>query len=161
VINPLIIPFGVIYFGLAYLTERHNVVYVYSLDFPSEASWYPAVFTRLVWGVIVCQFVVAAILGLHRFPYAAILFVAFVATIMFWVWADRQLHGHFKYGVINPALPDAVFEERDAARRWPVAATYRYPTLRPMLFRLEDQRPEVPEQEENGWWPVSCIFWCV
>jgi hypothetical protein len=102
--------------------------------------------------------VVAAVLGLHRFPYAAFLFVAFIATILFWLWADRQQHRHFKFGVINPAAPDAVFEEREAAFSWPVAGTYCYPTLRPMLFRLEDQRPEVPEQEEYGWWPVSNRF---
>ncbi len=117
-------------------------------------SWFPSVFTRLVWGVIICQFVVAAILGLRKFPYAALLFVAFVATILYWLWADKQLHRHFKFGVINSASQDAVFKERDAARSWPVAATYRYPTLRPPLFHLEDQRPEVPEQEEHAWWPV-------
>ncbi len=37
IVNPLIIPFGVIYFGLAYLVERHNIAYVYAPTKPCEA----------------------------------------------------------------------------------------------------------------------------
>ena len=39
VINPLIVPFGAIYFGLAYVVERHNVAFVYAPTVPCEARF--------------------------------------------------------------------------------------------------------------------------
>ncbi len=47
-LNPIIVPFGCIYFGLAYITERHNIIFVYPVAQPLEARYFPSVFTRLV-----------------------------------------------------------------------------------------------------------------
>jgi hypothetical protein len=110
-------------------------------------SWFPSIFTRLVWSIIVCQLAVGAILGLHRFAYAALLFIVFVITLLMWIWADRQMHRHFKFGVVG-------LQERYPGR-WPGGETYRYPTLRPPLFHVEEQSPEVPETPDDDWWPVE------
>ncbi len=110
-------------------------------------SWFPSIFTRLVWAILVSQLTVGAILGLHRFPYAAILFVVFVITLLMWIWADRQLHRHFKYGVVG-------LQERHP-QRWPAKETYQYPALRPPLFHVEEQQPELPETPDYDWWPYE------
>ncbi len=157
-LNPLIVPFGVIYFGLAFLSERYNIVYVYSPTSPCEASWWPAVFARLVWGVIVFQFAVAAVLGLAGFPYAAILFVAFIVIIMLWIRVDHQLHRHFKHGVVNfmeqEPLLNQIHGKGEGERVFPVADTYMYASMRKPLFQVEDQDPAVEVPPDLGWWPV-------
>ncbi len=44
-LNPLIIPFGCIYFGICYWAERYNTIYNYDRTY-SEAAWFPSVITR-------------------------------------------------------------------------------------------------------------------
>ena len=139
-VNPLIVPFGCIYFGLAYITERHNILYYYPITPPLEARYFPSVFTRLVWAILIFQISVAAILGLSEFPAAAAIFVLFVATFLFWIWSDKQLHPSFKFGVMSEKMQHVV----------PSPDTYQYPSTRPPLFQLENPIEPV-------WWPETFV----
>merc|ERR1711916_17918 len=98
--NPLILPFGLIYYGLCYLTARHNLIYVYKPQHVSEGDMFPSIFTRLMWGLILYQLVMAAVLGLSQFIAAVAIFVLLVLTFLFWLWTDRQMHQRSKYGVV-------------------------------------------------------------
>jgi hypothetical protein len=153
-INPLIVPFGCIYYGLAYITERHNIFFVYPFTQPLEARYFPSVFTRLVWSLIVFQLAVAGILGLREFPAAVAIFVLFIATLLFWFWSDKQLHTYFKYGIlcVTERLHYNVEEDPTVC---PAGDTYQFPATRTPLFQLEDQSHDEANSPDLLWWPIT------
>ncbi len=103
-LNPLIIPFGCIYYALAYVSGCYNLVYVFTPNRQGEGSLFPSIFTRLVWSLIVYQLSLAGILGLALFPAAAAIAVLVVISLFFWLYTDAQLHQTATNGVILTEL---------------------------------------------------------
>lgn len=54
-LNPLMLPFGLVYYGLAYATHLYGVVYVYSNTVESNGEYFPAVFARVMVSLLVYQ----------------------------------------------------------------------------------------------------------
>lgn len=138
-LNPLITPFGCIYYGLAYITGRYNIVYVYTPDRQGEGAMFPSIFTRLVWSLIVYQVTLAGVLGLALFPAAASIAVLVVVSLVFWWGTDAQLHQTSVNGVLVAAGPhfDSAAEVAmappgappDASGLYPSPDTYMHPMV--------------------------------
>lgn len=135
--NPLISPFGVIYFGLGYLTGRHNLIYVYSAS-RDEGSWFLSIHAALSVGLCVSQVVLGSVLGLSLFAPASLLVVVFIVSILVSVWTYKQMERPFRFPGIVDCIRDA--KKSNASKTMhPHAETFIHPALRPPLFQLEDQ----------------------
>ena len=159
VLNPLIAPFGAIYFALCYLTDRVNFIYVYTIARSDHGAIFPTVFSRMIWIIITFQFVIAAIIGLAEFIASAAIIVPFVVVASFGWWAHRSMHAMGKYGILSqPEDAEPLFddlERNDFLEKYPAADTYKHPLLRrPFLFQKEDQHSE-EVYETAYWWPLE------
>lgn len=139
--NPLILPFALIYYGLAYLSARYNLIYVYTPKNDSGGDIFPAVFTRLCWSLVFYQVVVGAVLGVSQFPPAAVLVVIVFLQIAFWWKTEAQLHDVSKYGTTT--VPDTTntsesTESIDVESRQSLfQSSYEYKSLKRPEFQIE------------------------
>ncbi|KAH9073112.1 DUF221-domain-containing protein [Lactarius deliciosus] len=51
--QPLILIFGAIYFGVAYLVYKYKLLFVFYKPYESQGQAWPITFTRLIWGVLI------------------------------------------------------------------------------------------------------------
>jgi len=75
VISPLILVWGCFYFFLAYITFTYQLVYVYKRGDETGGLFFPAVYDRLNFGMVIGQVVVIAMLVLKEAYAQAILFL--------------------------------------------------------------------------------------
>lgn len=147
--NPLILPFGLIYFGLAYITNRYQLIYLWKPDPPTEGNFWPSVWTRLNWTLVVYQAALGGILGLALFPAAASLFAAAIIQLFFWWWTDRMFHQVGKFGTCDHREPgeDDPFFLAMPRNPAPAPTSYLFYTLRAPEFVLEDQ--SIPDADDK------------
>ena len=60
VISPLILVFGTIYFGNAYLVYKYKLLNVYYKPYESRGQAWPIAFDRIVWGIVIFQLFVSS-----------------------------------------------------------------------------------------------------
>ncbi|KII85606.1 hypothetical protein PLICRDRAFT_44934 [Plicaturopsis crispa FD-325 SS-3] len=52
VVQPLIVIFGAIYFGVAYVVYKYKLLFVFYKPYESQGQAWPLTFIRLIWGVV-------------------------------------------------------------------------------------------------------------
>lgn len=155
VMNPIILPFGALYFGFIFITDLNNIVYVYTPSPPCHGALFPAVFTRLCWSLVICQLIIGAVLGLLLFPGAAALFVLLLIQLVFWWQTKKQFERLCKYGPLTSIHKEEV--EVIAEEFVPAPSAYEYFTLREPLFVAENQDEGVHYEATRRWWPLKWI----
>lgn len=81
---PILVPFIVIYFGMALIVYRYRLVYNIPKCYDGGGSLFPLVFNRVIVGVIVGQLTLLGVLGLKEFPYAIpFMLIQVILTIVF------------------------------------------------------------------------------
>ncbi|KAL8108404.1 hypothetical protein AgCh_024751 [Apium graveolens] len=73
VIAPIIIPFGVIYFGVGWLVLRNQVLKVFVPSYESYGQMWPHIHTRIVAALILFQVTMFGYFGVNKFYYTPIL----------------------------------------------------------------------------------------
>ena len=101
IMNPLIIAFGGIYFGLSYITGKYNIVYVYLPENHGQENIFPLVFNRLCLSLVVSQCVILAVLGINKYAPSAILVLAIIFQIVFWCLTAYKFYNDSVNGRIN------------------------------------------------------------
>ncbi|KAL6197886.1 hypothetical protein ACLB2K_027678 [Fragaria x ananassa] len=61
--TPVLLPFIVVFFGLAYLVFRHQIINVYNQEYESAAAFWPDVHGRVVSALIISQLVLMGLLS--------------------------------------------------------------------------------------------------
>ncbi|KAG6509247.1 hypothetical protein ZIOFF_034638 [Zingiber officinale] len=83
VIAPIIIPFGVMYFGLGWLIARNQALKVYVPRYESYGRMWPHIHLRIIAALIVYQVSTFGYIGLRKFVYAPFLIPAIVFSFIF------------------------------------------------------------------------------
>ncbi|KAL6200931.1 hypothetical protein ACLB2K_024646 [Fragaria x ananassa] len=61
--TPVLLPFIVVFFGLAYLVFRHQIINVYNQEYESAAAFWPDVHGRIVSALIISQLILMGLLS--------------------------------------------------------------------------------------------------
>ncbi|KAK8468302.1 hypothetical protein PHAVU_006G000300 [Phaseolus vulgaris] len=61
-VTPAVLPFIIVFFGLAYLVFRHQIINVYNQEYESGAAFWPDVHFRIILALIVSQIVLMGLL---------------------------------------------------------------------------------------------------
>lgn len=86
VVQPLILIFGAIYFGMAYVVYKYKLLFVFYKPYESQGQAWPLTFIRLIWGVVIfLVFMTGFFLLSESFKLASALVVLLVGTV-FWAW---------------------------------------------------------------------------
>ncbi|KAF9435708.1 hypothetical protein BGZ76_005699 [Entomortierella beljakovae] len=90
-IKPLILVFGVIYFALAYLIFKYQLLYVLYNPFRSNGCTWPMVYNRVIVGLTIFQLTMLGIFMLHQsYLLGALLAPLPFGTLWFWAWTTKK-----------------------------------------------------------------------
>ncbi|KAG6529629.1 hypothetical protein ZIOFF_011841 [Zingiber officinale] len=104
VIAPIIIPFGVVYFGLGWLIARNQALKVYVPSYESYGQMWPHMYLRIIASLIVYQVTMFGYIGLLReFFYAPLLIPIIVASFIFAYVCQKHFYLAFFHNPLEVA----------------------------------------------------------
>ncbi|KAF8496414.1 hypothetical protein F5888DRAFT_1794643 [Russula emetica] len=104
--QPLILIFGAVYFGVAYLVYKYKLLFVFYKPYESQGQAWPITFTRLIWGVVIFLIFMSGNFVLKRsFVLSFLVAPLVIFTITWSVYISRSFRGLSKYVNLS-----AVFE---------------------------------------------------
>ncbi|EJD08522.1 DUF221-domain-containing protein [Fomitiporia mediterranea MF3/22] len=85
VIQPTILIFGALYFGIGYLVYKYKLLFVFYKPYESQGQAWPITFTRLIWGIFIFQIFMTGLFLLKK-GYVLSFFMALLMLATF-VWS--------------------------------------------------------------------------
>ncbi|KAL8138399.1 hypothetical protein V2J09_004400 [Rumex salicifolius] len=135
VIAPLIIPFGVAYFGLGWLVLRNQVLKVYVPSYESNGRMWPHIHTRVVGALMLYQLTMLGYFGVKKFHYTPILIPLPIITLIFALVCKDKFYRFFQ----NTALEVVCSNElREAPNMDQVFQSF----IPPCLLQLHEKQEE-------------------
>ncbi|XP_077235065.1 hyperosmolality-gated Ca2+ permeable channel 1.8-like [Tasmannia lanceolata] len=110
VITPILLPFILVFFGLAYLVYRHQIINVYNQEYESVAAFWPHVHGRIIASLLISHLLLLGLLATKKAAKSTpLLLVLPVLTI----WFHRYCKSRFE-----PAFRKFPLEEAMAKDKW-------------------------------------------
>ncbi|XP_028759191.1 CSC1-like protein ERD4 [Neltuma alba] len=103
VIAPLIIPFGVLYFGLGWLILRNQALKVYVPSYESYGRMWPHINNRVLASLILFQVTMVGYFGVQRFVYAPLLIPLPISSIVFGFVCAKKFYPAFQHPALEVA----------------------------------------------------------
>ncbi|KAI0916716.1 hypothetical protein AcW1_010239 [Taiwanofungus camphoratus] len=98
VIQPLILVFGAIYFGVAYVVYKYKLLFVFYKPYESQGQGWPITFARLIWGIVIFIVFMIGIFILKKSYVLATLLAPLLAGTVIWSWhIDKVFRPLSKY----------------------------------------------------------------
>uniref|UniRef100_A0A0D9WKK4 CSC1/OSCA1-like 7TM region domain-containing protein n=1 Tax=Leersia perrieri TaxID=77586 RepID=A0A0D9WKK4_9ORYZ len=149
VVTPLLLPFILVFFGLAYVVYRHQIINVYNQRYESGAQFWPSVHGRIITALIVSQLILIGLLSTKGFEESTpVLLVLPVLTFWFYKYCKNRFEPAF---VRNP-LQEAMRKDTLERAREPtfdlkayLANAYLHP-----VFRSDEQDDKMSISEDVG-----------
>ncbi|XP_010252492.1 PREDICTED: calcium permeable stress-gated cation channel 1 [Nelumbo nucifera] len=108
VVTPILLPFIVVFFGLAYLVFRHQIINVYNQEYESAAAFWPDVHGRIITALIISQLLLMGLLSTKRAAQSTPLLIALpVLTI----WFHRFCKSRYEPAFIRYPLQEAMMKD--------------------------------------------------
>lgn len=136
VIAPLIIPFGVVYFGLGWLILRNQALKVYVPSYESYGRMWPHMHLRILAALVLYQLTMLAYFGAKKFVYAPFLVPLIISSLIFAYVCNKKFYRFF----CCPALEVASHELKETLHMERIFRTYVPPSL--CSDKVEDDRFE-------------------
>lgn len=115
VITPFLLPFIVIFFGLAYVVYRHQIINVYNQEYESGAAFWPDVHGRIIAALIVSQLLLMGLLSTKLAAQSTPLLIALpVLTIWFHMFCKGRYEPAFcRYPLQEAMMKDTLERTRE------------------------------------------------
>ncbi|CAI9090095.1 OLC1v1024787C2 [Oldenlandia corymbosa var. corymbosa] len=108
VVSPILLPFIIIFFGLAYVVYRHQIINVYNQEYESAAAFWPDVHGRIIVALIVSQLLLLGLLSTKEASQSTPLLITLpILTICF----DRYCKGRYEPAFVRYPLQQAVMKD--------------------------------------------------
>ncbi|KAL0093242.1 hypothetical protein F4703DRAFT_1262061 [Phycomyces blakesleeanus] len=150
-ISPLILLFGAVYYGLAYLVFKYQLLYVYFHPYEVAGRMWPLVFSRIIVGLLLFELTSSGLFVLRRaYPLAGLCLPLIILTIAFKIGMEAAYQKNTQF------LPLQLLAERFG----PMASTVAEPpksnappserSIHPMSNDITSEvATETPSQLEN------------
>jgi len=86
VVQPLIVIFGAIYFGVAYVVYKYKLLFVFYKPYESQGQAWPITFTRLILGVVMFLVFMTGIFALKKAFFVSSLVSPLIIGTILWAW---------------------------------------------------------------------------
>ncbi|KAE7996140.1 hypothetical protein FH972_000888 [Carpinus fangiana] len=96
VIAPLILPFGVVYFGLGWLILRNQALKVYVPSYESYGRMWPHMHKRILAALILYQVTMFGYFGTKKFVYAPLLIPLPILSLLFGYVCSKKFYRFFQ-----------------------------------------------------------------
>ncbi|CCO31546.1 putative membrane protein YLR241W [Rhizoctonia solani AG-1 IB] len=125
IIQPLILIFGALYFGMAYLVYKYKLMFVFYKPAESRGEAWPITFRRLMWGLTLFQIFMTGIFTLKQSFVLASLMAPLIFGTLWWAWWINKDHlNKRRYAQNDETLYVAPEDERTDYSQQPMANWY-------------------------------------
>ncbi|CAB4306119.1 unnamed protein product [Prunus armeniaca] len=107
-VTPALLPFIIIFFGLAYVVFRHQIINVYNQEYESAAAFWPDVHGRVVSALIISQLLLFGLLSTKE---AAQSTPFLIALPVLTIWFYRYCKGRFEPAFVTYPLQEAMMKD--------------------------------------------------
>ncbi|KAL0699163.1 hypothetical protein Bca4012_055285 [Brassica carinata] len=115
-VTPMLLPFILVFFALAYIVYRHQIINVYNQEYESAAAFWPDVHGRVIAALIISQVLLMGLLGTKHAALAAPFLIALpVLTIGF----HRFCKGRYEPAFVRYPLQEAKMKDTLESAREP------------------------------------------
>lgn len=106
VIAPIIIPFGVVYFGLGWLILRNQALKVYVPAYESYGKMWPHMHKRILAALIIYQLTMLGYFGVKQFIYTPLILPAIILSLIFGYVCSKKFYRSFCNTALEVACRD-------------------------------------------------------
>ncbi|KAF8392481.1 hypothetical protein HHK36_022823 [Tetracentron sinense] len=155
VVTPILLPFIIVFFGLAYMVFRHQIINVYDQKYESAAAFWPDVHRRLVTGLIISQLLLMGLLSTKDAEQSTPLLIALpVLTIWFHMFCKGRFESAFvKFPLQNAMVKDTL--ERATEPNLNLKSYLQDAYIHPVFKDDEFERRAIDEEENNPLVPTK------
>ncbi|WVY94100.1 hypothetical protein V8G54_033188 [Vigna mungo] len=107
-VTPAVLPFIIVFFGLAYVVFRHQIINVYNQEYESGAAFWPDVHFRIIFALIVSQIV---LMGLLTTKKAASSTPFLIVLPILTIWFHSYCKGRFESAFVKFPLQEAMMKD--------------------------------------------------
>ncbi|KAG8365386.1 hypothetical protein BUALT_Bualt18G0099300 [Buddleja alternifolia] len=148
VVTPVFLPFILVFFALAYVVFRHQIINVYNQEYESAAAFWPDVHGRIICALIFSQLVLMGLMSSKGAAQSTPLLIALpVLTIFF----HRFCKGRYEPAFARYPLQEAMMKDTLERAREPnfnLKAYLQYAYVHP-VFKNDDEN-DYEDDEVNG-----------
>lgn len=91
-VAPLLLPFGVLFFGLCYLILRHNIYYVYGTQYEGMGKIWPWLMWTIILITIICQITLIGIFYGRKSPMQALFTWPLIFLVLIFYIIEQRKH---------------------------------------------------------------------
>ncbi|XP_004289181.1 PREDICTED: calcium permeable stress-gated cation channel 1-like isoform X1 [Fragaria vesca subsp. vesca] len=105
VVSPILLPFIIVFFALAYVVYRHQIINVYNQEYESAAAFWPDVHGRIITALVVSQLLLMGLLSTKEAAQSTPLLITLpVLTISFHRFCKGRYEPAFKKNPLQEAM---------------------------------------------------------
>ncbi|KAL5202015.1 hypothetical protein ABZP36_012967 [Zizania latifolia] len=108
VVTPILLPFIIVFFSLAYLVFRHQIINVYNQQYESAAQFWPDVQRRILIALIVSQILLMGLLSTQQAEKSTVVLLPLPVLS---IWFHHVCKGRFEPAFIKLPLQDAMVKD--------------------------------------------------
>ncbi|KAJ9170049.1 hypothetical protein P3X46_018185 [Hevea brasiliensis] len=108
VVSPILLPFIIVFFSLAYVVHRHQLINVYNQEYESAAAFWPDVHGRIIVALVVSQLL---LMGLLSTKHAAQSTPLLVTLPVLTIWFHRFCKGRYEPAFVRYPLQEAMMKD--------------------------------------------------
>lgn len=105
VVTPILLPFIIVFFGLAYFVYRHQIINVYHQEYESAAAFWPDVHGRIITALVISQLLLMGLLSTKR---AASSTPFLLALPVLTIWFHHVCKSRFESAFVIYPLQEAM-----------------------------------------------------
>ncbi|TQE07777.1 hypothetical protein C1H46_006710 [Malus baccata] len=147
VVSPILLPFIIVFFALAYVVYRHQIINVYNQEYESAAAFWPDVHGRIITALIVSQLLLMGLLSTKEAAQSTPLLITLpVLTI----WFHRFCKGRYEPAFIRHPLQEAMMKDTLERTREPnlnMKGFLQNAYIHPVFKGEDDSENDAPAQE--------------
>ncbi|KAJ0894254.1 putative calcium-dependent channel, 7TM region phosphate [Helianthus annuus] len=144
-LSPLILPFLLVYYCLAYIIYRHQLLNVYSPKFETGGTFWPIVHNSMVFSLILMHMIAVGIFGLKKLPLASSLTIPLpIITLLFNSYCRKRFLPVFKGYPAECMIKKDRSNESMSDFHERLATAYQDPALKPIHFSRRTDSHNAP-----------------
>ncbi|KAL7130372.1 hypothetical protein ABFS83_13G129400 [Erythranthe nasuta] len=147
VVTPIFLPFILVFFALAFVVYRHQIINVYNQEYESAAAFWPAVHGRIMFALIFSQIVLIGLMSTKGAATSAPFLIALPIMSYFFHLFCR---GRFEPAFVNYPLQEAMMKDTLERAREPNLNLKGYLQNSYVHPVFKDEEEEEDDDHVNG-----------
>ncbi|KAG5064514.1 hypothetical protein JHK85_005697 [Glycine max] len=108
VVTPFLLPYIIVFFGLAYVVYRHQIINVYNQEYESAAAFWPDVHGRIIFALVISQLLLMGLLSTKEAANSTPLLITLpILTISFHLYCK----GRYEPAFVKHPLQEAMMKD--------------------------------------------------